>query len=235
MGLRALISAALHAARNDSIPNKIYLYGTLNNRLICSKSIFLDKLINFKIPCTNYQRLIFMAKKRGYFFVLDAALALFVLVIGVFIIASLYLQAPRPMQVSLLSDDLMGFLARTKIRDLNNQFAGIGGSLWKNGTITDADNTALQQIGEFYATNKMDTAEKFIQNVSENVVPPQYTYELWMDNNRLYPRNPEPDHFSSKSQTNLMLTSKRITFGVLNQTTSSLWGPYKVEVYLWEK
>lgn len=176
-----------------------------------------------------------LLQKRGYFFVLDAVLALTILVIGVFLITSSYVNAPQPTQVSLLSDDLLNFLANNKIKDLNNPYAGIGGTLWNQGAITDADNSLLQQLGEFYATNKPDIAEKFIANVSNGVVPEQFRYEVWMDNVILYPKTPTQEHTRSRNSTELLLTSKKITFGILNKTTSDMWGPYKAEVYVWQK
>ncbi|HLC62367.1 MAG TPA: hypothetical protein VJI52_05105 [Candidatus Nanoarchaeia archaeon] len=174
-------------------------------------------------------------KKRGYFFVLDAALGIFVLAIGAFLIASLYINLPEPSQVGLLSDDFLDFLSDTQIKDLNNPYAGIGGQLWKEGSITNRDNSLLQQIGEFYSKGQYSLAEKFIQNVSANTVPSQFNYELWIDGQILYPRNPSPEEIASKSKTALMLTSKKITFGVANTTESSLWGPYKAEVFVWQK
>lgn len=176
-----------------------------------------------------------LLKKRGYFFVLDALLGLFVLVIGVFLITSSYVNVPQPAQVGLLADDLLIFFSNTKIKDLNNPYAGVGGELWSQGAITDADNSLLQQVGEFYAANKLAIAEKFIQNVSEGVVPQQFRYEFWMDNVILYPQNPTPAEIYSKGNTTLLLTSKKITFGVINKATSDLWGPYKAEVFVWEK
>lgn len=175
-----------------------------------------------------------MLKKRGYFFVLDAMLGLFILIIGIFLVASFYLRASPPVQVKLLSDDLLNFLSNTKIRDLNNQYAGIGGQLWNQGSITEADNSLLQQIGEFYSKNDFDTAEKFIQNVSVQV-PYQFEYEVWMNSRLLYPQSPSALHMASKGNTTLLLTSKKITFGILNRTTSDLWGPYKAEVFVWER
>jgi len=174
-------------------------------------------------------------KKRGYFFVLDAVLGLMVLVTGVFLITSSYIDVPQPVQVELLSDDLLNFLSNTKIKDLNNPYAGIGGELWKQGEITEAENSLLQQIGEFYATNKPDTAEKFIQNVSKESIPSQFRYEVWMNGAILYPKTPSAEHIESKNSTGLLLTSKKITFGVINKTTSNLWGPYKSEVFVWER
>ena len=174
-------------------------------------------------------------KKRGYFFVLDAMLGLFVLIIGVFIVTSSYVSVPQPTQVKLLSDDLMSFLSKTKIKNLNNQYAGIGGQLWNQQEIIDGDNTLLQQIGEFYYLNKLDTADKFIQNVSKDVMPSQFRYEVWVDSNLLYPKNPTPEHLASKDSTELLLTSKAITFGIINMTSDILWGPYKAEVFVWQR
>ena len=93
-------------------------------------------------------------KKRGYFFELDAALALFVLVVGAFYIASYYIREPQVSQVAILSDDMLNYLSDTQIKNLDNTYAGIGGILWKNGTITDGDNSLLQQSGSFYYKNK---------------------------------------------------------------------------------
>lgn len=172
--------------------------------------------------------------KRGYFFMLDALLGLFVLVIGVILITSAYTKVPLPTQTGLLSDDLLNFLANTKIKDLNNQYAGIGGLLWSQGLITDSDNSLLQQVGEFYATERFEIAGKFVENVSKEILPPQYKYEVRIDNTMVYPINPTDSHYASRGNTSLLLTSKQITFGIINKTTSQLWGPYKVEVFVWE-
>ena len=166
---------------------------------------------------------------------LDAVLGLFILVIGVFLITSSYIHVHQSTQVELLSDDLLNFLSNTKIKDLNNAYAGIGGELWNQGSVTNADNSLLQQIGEFYATNKLDTAEKFIQNASKGILPEQFRYEVWIDGSILYPRAPAPEHTKSKNSTSLLLTSKKLTFGIINKTTSNVWGPYKAEVFVWER
>lgn len=166
---------------------------------------------------------------------LDAMLGLFVLIIGIFLITSSYSRVANPIQVSLLSEDLLNFLSNTKIKDLNNPYAGIGGQLWLQGDITDVDNSLLQQIGEFYAIKKLDAAEKFIQNVSKGVVPEQFRYEVWIDGVILYPKTQTLEHNNSKARTDILLTSKKVTFGIANKTTSDLWGPYASEVFLWER
>ena len=55
-------------------------------------------------------------KKRGYFFMLDATLALFVLTIGVLLILSFYIDLPQPAQVGLISKDLLNFLCSAKMK-----------------------------------------------------------------------------------------------------------------------
>ena len=175
-----------------------------------------------------------LLKKRGYFFILDAVIGLFILIIGVLLITSYHVSVPSQTQVNFLSDDLIRLFSNKKIKDINNPYVGIGGELWKNGNITDPDNSLLQQMGEFYATNKLELANKSIRNITFGVVPPQFRFEFWMDGVILYPLSLTPEHIRSKANTNLMLTSKKITFGIFNRTTAKIWGPYKAEVYLWE-
>ena len=172
-------------------------------------------------------------KKKGYFFLLDAMLGLSVIVIGTFLILSLFIKVPEQTQVGLIADDLMNYLSNTKIKDLNNPYAGIGGELWRQGLITDPENSLLQQTGEFYAKSNLDTAEKFIQNVSKEVLPSQFMYEIWIDNKKIYPKISSLEHIKSKDTTDLLLTSKKITFDIINTTTNDLWGPYKAEVFAW--
>ncbi|MEK6943295.1 MAG: hypothetical protein AABX00_04495 [Nanoarchaeota archaeon] len=174
-------------------------------------------------------------KKRGYFFVFDALLGLMIIIIGIVLINSFYVKIRPAAQASLLSDDFLTFLSTKKIKDINNAYAGVGGVLWSQGHITNADNTLLQQAGEFYKKKKYDVAEQFILNVSDGVVPSQYLYELWMDDTLVYPRGPDAAHNSSKSKTRLLVVSRKITFGVMNATSAETFGPYKSEVYIWEK
>lgn len=174
-------------------------------------------------------------KKRGYFFVLDAMLGLFVLIIGVFLITSSYVSVPQPAEARLVSDDLLDFLSNVKIKEFNNPYGGIGGQLWSQGAITEPENSLLQQIGEFYAAGNFDTAENFIQNATAGVIPLQFRYEVWMNGAILYPRAPPPEHMKSKNATGILLTSKKPTFGVINEATGDLWGPYKAEVFVWER
>ena len=176
-----------------------------------------------------------MNKKRGYFFVLDAVIGMLMITIAIVIISSHFVRSPQQTQVKLISDNLLTFMATTKIVDLNNPYAGLGGELWKNGTITESGNTLFEQVGYFYEKKDYATAEKFIQNISREVVPLQFRYEVWINGTIIYPRAPAIEHNISKNETGLLLASRTIVFGVLNRTTGDMWGPYRAEVFAWER
>ena len=176
--------------------------------------------------------------KKSYFFTLDAMLSLGILILGSFLIFTSYTKVPSKAQTGILAEDVMDLFATTKIKDLNNPYGGVGGDLWKRGYITNSDNSLLQQIGEFYyeyeKTNNeafKNTAENFIVSVIKEIVPLQYNFEFWIEDTRLYPSSPTQQHINSKEKTKILLPSKAITYGILD---NELFGPYEIEVLIWE-
>ena len=174
-------------------------------------------------------------KKRGYFFVIDAVLGLAVIIIGIFLITASYNKVPQQTQVTFLANDLMNFLSHTKIKNLNNPYGGIGGELWNKGEITNGELSIMQQAGIFYKSKKTGIADKFLQNVSNGIVPSQFNYEIWIDSTIIFPNPQTKQHNVSRNSSELLLTSKQITFGILNQSTGEMFGPYKAEVFVWQK
>lgn len=171
--------------------------------------------------------------RKGYFFLIDSMLALGILIIGGFLIFSSYVKIPSKQESTILSEDVMDFFANNKIEDIDNEYGGIGGQLWQQGKITNAKNTLLQQVGEFYTNNDLSITEKFIVNLTQNLVPEQYLFEFWMDNTLLYPQNPSQSHVYSKGNTSVLIPSKKIVYGFLNEETGDLFGPYQAEVLVW--
>ncbi len=169
--------------------------------------------------------------KRGYFFLIDSMLALGVIAIGGFLVFSLYAQAPSKAEPAILSEDVMDFFANTKISEVNNPYAGLGGALWAQGKITNAENSLLQQVGIFYANNDIATARTFIEELTKNTLPPQYTFEFWIDGQLLYP---EAEQSQSKNAANVLVPSKKMAYGILNQQTGDLFGPYTAKVLVWQ-
>jgi hypothetical protein len=173
-------------------------------------------------------------KKRGYFFALDSILGLGVLVIGVFLIFSTYAFEQPKVQTSYYSEDLISYLANTKIKDINSKYSGIGGTLWKNGNITNEENTLLQQIGEFYEFKNWELLSNFTNDTTKNLISLQYEFEIWLNESLVYPRDPSLEHNQSKNSSDLLLSSRRIVYGILDKRTGDLWGPYETEVLVWQ-
>lgn len=172
--------------------------------------------------------------RKGYFFLIDSMLALGVLVIGSFLVFSTYTKIPSKEGVELLSEDVMDFFADTKISGVNNEYAGVGGQLWDSGLISNADNSLLQQLGEFYEQDNLDIAEQFILSLTENSIPPQFLFEFRIEDTLLYPQNPSQSHLDSKDRTQVLIPSKKIVHGYLDENTGDLFGPYDAEVLVWK-
>ena len=197
----------------------------------------------------------FFLNKKAYFFLIDALLALGVITVGIVMVFTLYANVPSKEQPTILSDDLMDFFANNKIKDVNNEYVGLGGTLWEtegqlggicNGEelIVNGENTLLQQIAIFYEKSQGDAGndcyfnpdtedliERFIRNLVENILPPQYKFEFWMDDQLLYP---ETEQTVSKSKTKVLIPSKKIAYGIMNQETGDMFGPYNAEVLVWQ-
>lgn len=169
--------------------------------------------------------------RKGYFFLIDSIIALGVLAIGVFLVLTLYTNVPSKEEQTILSEDIMDFFANNKIKDINNPYAGLGGTLWQQGKITNAENSLLQQVAEFYANDDIDTAKTFIMQLIENILPTQYNLEFWMDDQLLYPAAEQTD---SKNAAEALIPSRKIVYGIMNPETGDMFGPYNAEVLVWQ-
>lgn len=174
--------------------------------------------------------------RKGYFFLIDSIIALGVLTIGVFLVLNLYTNVPSKDEQSILSEDIMSFFAGNKIKDTNNLYAGLGGTLWQQGKITNAENSLLQQIAEFYSNGDLDTAETFIIQLIENILPTEYKLEFWIHDSDfdtlIYPKNPSQQHLRSKEATKILIPSRKVVYGI-SMETGDMFGPYNAEVLVW--
>ena len=189
----------------------------------------------------------YVLNKKGYFFIIDAVLALGVLAVGAFLIFTSYTDISSKEDPTILSEGIMDFFANNKIKGIDNKYAGLSGTLWtdegKEGGLCEgveltanAENTLLQQIAIFYEKSSdnscyLNLAEKFILKLTENVLPQKYEFELWMDDQLLYRSTEQTD---SKDAAEYLIPSKKIVFGILNQETGDMFGPYNAEVFAWQ-
>ena len=171
--------------------------------------------------------------KKGYFFTLDAMISMGILVLGSMLIFSAYTRLPSQTQASELAQGTMEFLSSTKIKDLNNEYVGIGGILWNAGNITNGDNTLLQQMGQFYYEGNTGNARVFLQNVTAPLIPGQFRLEFWIDSRMVYPKEADRQHNASKNSTTILIPSKKIVYGTIGES-AELFGPYEAEALVWQ-
>jgi len=183
--------------------------------------------------------------KRAYFFLIDAILALGVLAVGGFLVFNFLLQAPPPGEPAILSKDVMDFFANNKVQDINNPKVGLEGTYWSSAEVTachgqtltpNQGNTLLQQVAALYADSLGNICyrgitRKYIENLTQGTFPPQYAFEFWMNGALLYPAT---EQTGPKNAAKVLIPSKRIVYGIRNQETGDMLGPYDTEVLVWQ-
>ncbi len=160
--------------------------------------------------------------KKGYFFTLDAFLAIGILSVGLIMLYLSQSFAPSTVQAEFLAQDLLQTLGSTKLSIVNNNFIDDHRIA---GNITNMDNTILEQLGEFYFTNSIGNAQNFTLNITHNIVAARYHYLISLDQTVLYNDSILHDNITDLS------VAKNMVLGTIN--TSVLWGPYDVEVLVW--
>jgi hypothetical protein len=168
--------------------------------------------------------------KRGYFFTIDAFVAISALVLCIIMILSIRSTKPYQVQSVYLSDDVLYMMSNTKLYELQNDYTR---SLYKDGSITNMDNTVIEQAAIFYATGRDSLAKNFLLDVTNNVIPGKYGFQIRLYNTSdayeytIYPGE------ALQSESRLLISSKKIVFGIVDETGNS-WGPMTAEVRLWQ-
>ncbi len=161
--------------------------------------------------------------KRGYFFTLDAFVALGIIISGFIILYSYHSQSIPSEQAHSDANNLLLLLTTTKINELNNNYIS---RLLINGTIKNPSNTIIEQLGEFYYLNETQTAKRFLEEVVKGYNMPQYGVAFLIENHIIYEKPGIPN------LKNNILTSRNIVSGVYNAT--NFWGPYRTEVRVYQ-
>ncbi len=159
---------------------------------------------------------------KGYFFTLDAFVAMGVIVVGLIMVLSSYSYRPLTVQGTVLSSDILLSLSSTKVTDVNNDYVRV---LLQNNSISNRENTLLQQAGEFYINNQNGMGFQLVAATTDSLVPLQYFINVSINGSTIYNRG------SLAKSSRLVVASRSIVFGVYNDT---MWGPLPVEVKVWE-
>jgi len=171
-----------------------------------------------------------MGLKKGIYFSIDSILASAIILVVIVVTSTFYLNEQPSFHVNYLSQDLIATLSTANIVAINNEYI----NNLPVGTITNTDNSVLGQIGEFWADGKIELANKTAANVTERLVPENFGYGIWINNETIYTRD--------LPLTKTLISSKKFISGIPKVGTSgltrsnppTLWGPVIAEVRIWQ-
>lgn len=174
-----------------------------------------------------------MKNKKGYFFIIDAIIAILIISIGVLISFSLYNYDPPKEQSFFLSNDVLNTLSENYVYDINTNKVPYLELLKNQSYITNPKNTILEQIGEFYyrdietaCTNCDELTYNFTKVITKNLIPKEYNFQLIINGTQIYNQTNKDLVDSS-----IIVPNKKMIHGVFED---KLWGPYIVTVVIWQ-
>jgi hypothetical protein len=166
-----------------------------------------------------------LRQKNAQYLTVDAFIASLIITTGIIIVLAARSSVSNTAQPEVISQDVAASFSTIRIKDLNNPLVM---SWVANKNISNQDNTIMQQAAEFYVTNQQLRANEFLQNVTNGLVPPQYSFEILIDNQQVFNRTTR-----NQSQSQILVSSKSLVFGVLNRTVQ-IYGPLAAEVRVWQ-
>jgi len=171
--------------------------------------------------------------KKGYFFIVDAMVAIGALAIGMVLIFSMSEYRPSTTQSYTVSEDVLNILSYNRIKQINNYYAGPNSVLTRNGNITDISKPLIEQSAEFYYRYDSlgcdfckDLIGSFLGNITQKLIPENYNYVVIINNETVFNHSSDPI-----SDAIFVTPARAIVHGIYNQT--DLYGPYLVEVISW--
>jgi len=169
-----------------------------------------------------------MDKRGAYFFVIDAFIGASIIFLSLIIIFTSHSLLPETSPTLRAVVDYTDFLMNTKIRQFQGDYIK---QLINDNNITNRDNTLLDQLTEFYYRNQtgentLAMMASFTKEISKGMVPEQRGLAVYLNKSLVYNSTPKP-----MNQSNLVLSSQKITFKRINETY--IYGPIILEVRIW--
>ncbi|HLC63012.1 MAG TPA: hypothetical protein VJJ21_01715 [Candidatus Nanoarchaeia archaeon] len=145
-------------------------------------------------------------KKNGFFFSMDAFLALILFGTFLALIYSYYVGNPKLDQPFYFSEDVLDVFSNVKINELDlNQYPEIT-KLINNNIITNQDKTIFEVLIEL--NNKdppdVDNSRVMVEEIVSGIIPAQYGFSLEFNKNPVYNNDP------SKQVTNAIARQRLI-------------------------
>ena len=124
--------------------------------------------------------------KKAVFFTIDSLLASGIVIIAIFLVSNFYSVEQQKVNVNYASQDLVRVFSTMSVGGISNSYTQ---SLITSGDITDLNNTILEQIGDFWANDKIELAKNFTRNLTEDIFPSQYGFSVLVNGEEIYSRN----------------------------------------------
>jgi len=172
-----------------------------------------------------------MGMKKGIYFAIDSILAGAIILVVIAATSSFYLNEQPSFHVNFLSRDLITTLSTLNVKDINNEYINI---LIDDSTITNTNNSILEQIGEFWADDDIERANKTAMNVTEPLVPFNFGYGIWINNETIYTRDLPLTKSLISSKKFISGIAKGEASGLTRSNPPTLWGPAVAEVRIWQ-
>ncbi|RJQ16826.1 hypothetical protein C4573_02055 [Candidatus Woesearchaeota archaeon] len=143
--------------------------------------------------------------KKAFIFTLDAFLASVLLVGGFFLISNLSVQKSGSENIDFIARDVLQSLSVLRIYEIKDSNAFVQSEIG-NGNITNFNNTIISQIGEYWATYKLDKAKQLADSVLKDVVPDRYGFNLSMGGDTIF--------YKPKTDFKEKINSRRMISGI---------------------
>ncbi len=149
-----------------------------------------------------------MVLKKGFFFTIDSMLGASIIIMGLLLINSFYIVEPSHTSIGYTSQDLINALSTLRINEVNNPYVG---ELISTGEITNNDSSILEQIGEFWALDKIDKAGNLTKEFTDDFVDENLGFGFYIGGEEIY--------FRDNSQNGISITSKKMISGIQRYRT----------------
>lgn len=147
-----------------------------------------------------------MKYNKGYLFIIDALIALSIIILVVLLLVPI--KPESDFEMNIQEDSLLA-LSSIKISEINNSYAH---QLIADGKIIQPDQSALEQIGEFYA-REMPEAGLLASSLLEDIAPNE-NIGIWFDNQLIASSNSSPYESAEK-----IWTARQIVSGIEKNST----------------
>jgi len=150
-----------------------------------------------------------MVLKKGFFFTIDSLIGASIIITGLLLVNSFYIVESSYTSLDYTSHDLINALSRLKINEVNNPY--VVDELIPSGEITNTDNTILEQIGEFWALDKIDKAGNLTKEFTNGFIDKNIGFGFYIEGEEIYSRSKDLDGIS--------ITSKKMISGIQRYRT----------------